>query len=359
MKTNFFLIISFFLIINFKVNFLFSNWVAKINQQKIATKEFQNYINVQKYSSGNENKNIRKLAKDEKKLIEGLLEQYIETKVLLLEANEKGYSTKNRKVKKTIKKEKEDWLISYFINKKIEVPKDPISEKDINKYFEKTMKQQGLKRKYSSLSKEEKAQLRKYVGIDRIYKLKFGYQKKLEKKHPVKRYGLKKKVLAKVRGESIKKSEVEGYLEEKLKLMGVSKDELKSNESRYFNAKGSVLEEIIFNKLVKIEMEKEKFEEKPIVKVALGYFFNTVTVRIYLEEEHSKKIKVSEEEIEKAFQQNKKKLKAGKLTLEEIEKYLKQEIKKRKLQRRIAKLISRKKEELIIIRNEKELVNIN
>ena len=337
---------------------LFGNWVAKINKQKISTKEFQEYIDVQKYSSGNENVNIRTILGQEGALEDVLLERYIDQKIVLIAARKVGHNSKNPAIKAIINKEKDLWLVGYYVSKVVDISDVQVSQKELRREFNALKKQQAINKPFNKLTPEEKKQIEQKVGMEKFRDKKNVYKKKLEKKYKVSRKK-KAKVVAKVEGKSIREADLNAYLNEQLKVVGVSASALKKTRpDQYKQIRNQALEELIFNQLVRVEIEKKKFEKKPIVQTALRYFKEKVIAEYYVKEKIFKKIKVTEKELDTAFKQNKDELKKRQLTLEQIEQYLESSIRQKKLQLNLARFVKRKKDASVIVRNEKEIVKI-
>ena len=344
---------------------VYANWVAKINQDFIYTKDFQQFIDIQKNNLGQKNTSLNTEVQAGISLGEMLLEKYIDNQIILIEAKKKGYTKNKKSIQQLFSKQRDTWLANYFINQQIDTSKVKVGEKDINKFYniyKNKAKQSGSKIEipdYKDLQSADKYKLleaAKLEAYQKYQKLRRAYFAKLEKKYKIKYYKLNKKVVAKVGKTSITKKEVEAHLARALKLLGISKNIIaKQKPKEYNDLQEEVRTKLVANILTKYEIKAQRFESKTTTKNALEYFFNDLILNAYIKEEIFNKIKVSEQEIETAFQRHKDALRKQKWTLEQIETRLKESIRKEKGQAKILKLIKRKKEESIIRRNEKEI----
>lgn len=339
-----------------------AQWVAKVNNNTISTKEFQQYIDFRKEAVGDR----AKQAIDENNINE-LLRSYIDHVLLLGDAKEKGYSTTTPEVQKIYKEQKEEWLMQFYMSKKIDSTKLDVSTADLKQIYKQYSMQSAAQgqamKSFEQLERNELLQLRQMAMMEKLNDQKEVYKKAIEGDYNIQRPGLDKTYVATVKAGSeniqIKKEKLDREFKTQLQMVGISEQQIKQqNPAAYEEQKKKVLEDLIFFELVKMEMKKENFENKKEVKMALDYLLENLVVQYFIEKEIIEPIPVSMDEVGSLYSKRKRTYDNSGRDLSEITDYLTKEIKNQKGQQKLESYITEKREENIIKRNKAELAKI-
>ena len=306
-----------FLVFLLATSALLAEYVAKIDKKKIGAKEFQSYINNQKFILNQSS--YKSLVSELRTTPKEFLREYVGIWLLFSESQKKGYDVnKSKKVKDYYNDTKDDWLQDIYLKYNADIssltgnPTDGDLEKIYNKYIEQVAQASpqnsaGAK-KYKDLTSSQKQQLAQLPAIQQLYiatkiqEVKDDYRKKLEKKYKVKRFKKGKEIIAKVGQKNITQSLMDNKMRDELKKLGVEKNvdlkELKNSNQIDFEV---IRNELILIELVKLEIKKTGFLEKKKTVDALKEYRKTIALELYRTELMETLVTISVEEIDEAF----------------------------------------------------------
>ena len=357
-STKNYLFIIFLILITFS-KFLFSNYVAKINNKEISTREFQKFINIRKFITNS--KSTEDLLKLEKSSLNDLLKKYIEATIILIEAKKNKYTINNQIVKKQFADIKDIWLIDTFVKQKIDTSKINITEKELRNYS-KLPKELQPNKSFDKLSPQEKYNLGRIMLMQKSKSKIKSYQSSLSRKYKVKINDFDKNPVAFIGKEKISKKEFYSFAKEKLSQINrnLTPEILKQqNPAQYKVAMQEIIENLLLTKLVKKEIKRTRFEQKSLVKDSLEWLKKEMVMNTFLKNELAESLKPTNKELDAAFVEiSKLNPNIQRMLPTEQEKALNDYIAVKKLPALTAQYLSEKTEESIIKRNKKELKKI-
>ncbi len=333
-------------------NFLLAGPIVKINDKEYSTADFQQYINFLKDNGGADTIKAMLADPDEKN---GLLNQFIDQKVLLLTANKAGYNRKSEKIQKRWNDVKDAQMLQYFVT--VQTAKNPISkptEDEMKAIYKKV--NPNPTRTYESLTDQEKQQLVQYVVMEKRQIETKNYYNTLEKKYKVVRSPLTEYFVGQVEGIKIKQVTLTEEVDKQLILAGRSKEEAMKQPQEYEKIRFSVRDGLIYQELLKLEIANAKFVTSPAGLFAQDYLQDDMVVQSYVGEEIISKIAISDAEINEEYARNKQAL-ANK-PFDQVHAYLKSAIQQKKFQKTLPNFLSEKREECVIKRDKSELEKI-
>ncbi len=333
----------------------YANTLAKLGNIDIALKEFQEYVDIQKFIANK--KSVDDLLSQQKIDKNTMLSRYLDQKILLLSAEEKDITTKHPLVNQKYEQTYLKWIGQIYTLKNVDLSNDKVSEADMEKVYNKYNQD---KKPFSTLSNEEKSGLYRLALLEKLQASKNVYQKKLEKKYKVSRKKIDAEVIAVVNKEDITQKDLDLILQQQLASFGLSKEQAKErNPNQYEKILDEVREELIFNKLIEVDMKKSKFLSQSIVKKTLDTYRKQLTIEAFFNTEIIPSVKVSDSELDLAFQELSKVRPAIRQVVPtEQEKILKRFILQKKQPEILSNYLLEKKEEIIIKRNKNLLTQV-
>lgn len=336
---------------------LLFSYVAKIANKEISKSKFQEFINIQKFIANK--KTFNELAEFKKTDRNGILSEYIDQVIVVKEAKKKGYKTDSRKVNKIFKTKKKRWLLNLYTTRHVDFTSLSIKEKDLKKAY-KRLPANSRTKSYKDLSDEEKRGLYQIATINKAQNQKKNFQKKLEKKYKVKRYKLSSKTVAKVGKINITKKKFQNSVDEQLARIGLNEKIIAARDpKRLEEAKKDILEEIIFEELAKLDMEKTGFLKNKLLRSAYVILRDQIITELFIINEIASNVKVSDQELDQAFVVVSKQNPSIKNMLPtEQERILRDFILQKKMPKILTDYLSEVKEGIVIKRNKVDLRNI-
>lgn len=291
-------------------------YLVKVDKSTISSKEFQKYIDVQKFTTGESS--FKVLLKNSGNMTrkQYLRKVYLKNWFLLREAKKKGLSVKDKEIEeidnKTYKQNLQKlFLLREYIERNL-LNKSKISDSEIEGIYERIRTQRREYPKYSDLDTARKRQIQsnpmfqQLLLAARTEKASKKYLKSIKsKRYKVKEYSLSKKVIAKVNNEKITKRDYELILSQNgirpEQMDSLLKDKRKEMEK-------SVVNQLILTKIVDLEIKRTRFDSKKFVKDYFKYQRELFLVQRFqqlLTQEFIKegKITITDTEMDAAYEQ--------------------------------------------------------
>ncbi len=330
-------------------------YVAKINKKEVSLKEFQSFVNFQKFIA--KENNLDTLLKQKGISRKELLKDYINMLILLEESEKKNYAS-NAQAKKIFQETRQDWLISLFVNRNINLIEQTPSIAKLKEEYNKLP--QARERKFEDLSNEEKKNLYQIRVMRDIQDKKAEYRKILEKKYKVKYNYTAKNTVAKIGKKTVSRDEVEKKLSKELEKLGIVYTELEAkNKAKAEQIKVDMIHEVVFRKLTLMEIKNSNFTKNKYVADGLRFYGYQVRIEEYIKGEIISNIPISSTELDNAFVVlSRENPRIQKMLPTEQEKILKSLIIQQKLPKAMNDLLIEKKEEAVIYRNYDELKEV-
>lgn len=332
-------------------------YIVKIGDTEISRGDFQEFIDVQKFIDNQDS--FDGLAQKKKTTKNNILTDYIDQIIVVQEAKKKGYSEKNDLVQKAYAEKKKRWVTTLYIARNVDIESLEVGESDMQRTY-KELPQQSRSKPYDQLTEQEKQGLYQIATIKAAQEKKKDFQKVLEKKYRVKRYGENKKIVAEVEGKKITEEELQDKIDEQLARLGISEREITARSpQRFEEAKKDILDEMIFEELVNIDIEKSNFLKNKLIEKAYGFLMDQVISEQYILNEIASKVTISSRELDEAFIRVSQQNPAIKNMLPtEQERLLKNYIIQAKLPDIIKDYLVEVKEGILIRRNKEELKSV-
>ena len=329
--------------------------IAQLGKTKISLSQFQNYVDVQKFITDKES--VSDLLKQQKIDLNNVLTRYLDQQILLLNAKKKGIDASNSLVKQRYEQTYLKWIGQIYTLKHVDLPSNEVKESELKAIYKQYKK--GNK-SFDSLNDQEKSGLYRLVLLQNLQKARASYQKKLEKKYKVSRKKISSKLVAEVSGQDITKKDLDSILESQLANFGLTIEQAKQNNPKqYDKIVSEAREELIFDKLIQLDMKKNNFLKKKLVKEALNGYKEQLIIETFMQLELIPKIKISDSELDAAFQElSRNRPQIQQLVPTEQEKVLRRFIFQRKQPQILSSYLTEKKEEIIIKRNKDLLTKI-
>ena len=291
-------------------------YIVKVNKDEISPKEFQEYVNVQKFTTGESS--FKQLLKSSGNISRKnyLKKVYLKNWFLLKEAKKKGLSVKDKEIKdinnKTYKQNLQKLFLLREYTKNNLLDKSKISDNEIKTIYERIRSQQPDYPPYSDLDRSRKQQIQRNPMFQQLLlaaRTELASKKYLakmqEKRYIVKKYSMSKKVIAKVNSEEITKRDYELILRQN----GISQEQMSSiPKDRKKQMQDSVMNQLILTKIVDLEIKRTGFEKDKDVVTYFKYQkqlfliqrFQQLMTQEYIKEG---KIKITDDEIDNAYEQ--------------------------------------------------------
>lgn len=333
-------------------------YIVKIGKEEISRKDFQDFIDVQKFIDNEDS--FDGLARKKKTTKNNILTDYIDQLIVIREAKKKGYNEKNDLIKKAFDTKKEQWVTTLYVAKNVDIESLSVKETDIRNVY-KQLPSSSKTKPYNQLTEQEKKGLYQIATIKAAQDKKKEFQKVLEKKYKVKRYGINKKVVAMVESKKVTKNEFQKKVDEQLARLGITEKEVKDRDPKRFDqARKDILDEIIFEKLIDLDIKKSGFKKNRLVVRAYDFLMDQVISEQFILNEIASKMKISSHELDEAFIQVSQQNPAIKNMLPtEQERVLRKYIIQAKLPEIIKDYLVEVKEGILIKRNKEELSKIS
>ena len=349
-------ILKLILSISLVFEFLFSAWLVKVDNDVISTVEFQEFVDFQKTSLGYEvvNEIIRN-----KETLKGILQTYIDRIIVIREAKNKGYTTKNKKVQLLYTEVRDEFVKKMYFKDHLDLKSTEVNKQEAKNYFKlHKSKDKNIDPDltWDKLNPQEKEVVSQRLQAEKLQKQQKILLKDLKKIYPVKKNKLTDVYVAVVNGKKIKKTDMNNAL----KKEGILIDEIAKTPQEKKKVMEKVLEALIFENLVNDEIKKKKYYQKEKIKKAFKILEKEAISQVFLEEEIYKKIPIEEKEIEIEYNKNKKRWEnlSRQYDWGKINRLIKESIKQRKASIYIKNYIDEKKEASLIKRNYEELKKI-
>ncbi len=329
--------------------------IAQLGKTKISLSQFQNYIDVQKFITDRES--VGDLLKQQRIDLNNVLTRYLDQQILLLNAKKKGIDANNSLVKQRYDQTHLKWIGQIYTLKNVDLPSNEVKESELRAIYRQYKK--GNK-SFEALNDQEKSGLYRLVLLQNLQKARTSYQKKLEKKYKVSRRKINSKLVAKVSGQDITRKDLDAILESQLANFGLTIEQAKQNNPKqYDKIVNEAREELIFDKLIQLDMKKNNFLKKKLVKEALNGYKEQLVIETFMQLEIIPKIEISDNELDAAFQElSRNRPQIQQLVPTEQEKVLRRFIFQRKQPQILSNYLTEKKEEIIIKRNKDLLTKI-
>ena len=337
--------------------FLFSNWVARIDDYSIYTSSFQDFVDIQK-SSANLN-----LANRGKSVLQQLLQKYIDDKIVLIKAKKKGFNLRNSEIRELYNSKKEEWVQQFFLLQEIDISGIQITENDLRLYYGLLQKKEkSYQKPLEKLNAQELNVVRQLVMSEKQSKKLDIYRKSQESSYKVKYNSIQNPIVATFGGQPIERKTVERKLDEQLIILNQNPAKIKKTPEVYNQYKEKVLQEIILKMIVDANIKKENFTDNRLVKVGLNLLKDQIIIQYFLQKEIFEKINITEKEKETLYNSKKKEIEAQiesqNLGWVEVNKVLENNIRQRKGVLKLQQLVNDSKEESVIKKNYEELDKI-
>ena len=291
-------------------------YIVKVNKDEISSEEFQEYVNVQKFTTGESS--FKQLLKSSGNISRKnyLKKVYLKNWFLLKEAKKKGLSVKDKEIKdinnKTYKQNLQKLFLLREYTKNNLLDKSKISDDEIKIIYERIRSQQPDYPPYSDLDRVRKQQIQRNPMFQQLLlaaRTELASKKYLakmqEKRYIVKKYSMSKKIIAKVNSEGITKRDYELILRQN----GISQEQMNSiPKDRKKKMQDSVMNQLILTKIVDLEIKRTGFEKNKDVVTYFKYQkqlfliqrFQQLMTQEYIKEG---KIKITDDEIDSAYEQ--------------------------------------------------------
>ena len=334
---------------------IYSQTIAELGKTKISLSQFQNYINVQKFIT--DKKTVGSLLEQQKISLNNVLTRYLDEQILLLDAKRKGISIANPVVKNKYDRTYLKWIGQIYTLKNVNLPSDRVTEENLKSTYKKYQKG---KKPFDSLSNQEKSSVYQLVLLRRLQEAKNVYQKVLEKKYKVSRRKINSKVIAKVGKKQITRKDLDAILEGQLANFGLTPSQAKQNNPKqYDKIVTEAREELIFDALIQLDMARNNFLKKKLVKEALNTYKRQLVIETFMELEIIPNVRITDSELDQAFQElSRARPQIKQLVPTEQEKVLRRFIFQKKQAQILSSYLIEKKEEIIIKRNKDLLAKI-
>lgn len=333
-------------------------YIVKIGNVEISKKEFQDFIDVQKFIDSVSS--FDELARNKKTTKNNLLTDYIDQFLVVREAKKKGYNEKNTQVQEQYKVKKEKWLTTLYITRNVDLVNVDVSDEDMEKTFNELPASSRTK-PYAQLTQQEKQNLYQIAAIKVAQDRKKSFQYTLEKKFKVKRYSTSANIVAEVEGKKISKKTFSEKVTEQLARIGLNEKMVEQRDkARFEQAKRDILDELIFDELVQLDMKKSGFLNNKLLDKAYGFLMEQVITEQFVVKEIAPKVQIDSREIDQAFVQFSQQNPAIKNMLPtEQERILRNYIVQAKLPQIIKEYLTEIKEGILIKRNKEELTSVS
>lgn len=291
--TNLFLVLLFF-----TGTSLFAQTVASINNKKISLKEFQDFVDMQKFIAGEDN--LENFLAQKQATKNSLLGEYIDHVLFLNKAEELGYKVNSPEVAAEFEEMNEKWVISSYLGRVIDLKKIDPNEESLKKEYEKLPKA-SKKKNFDQLNQNEFNQLRQ-IFIARVsQEEKDKLREKLMKQYKVKKNGIKNKIVFSIGKKDYSQEDFQNYFEKELKNIGASTALLKARDpNRYDELSKLQLNEMILYELIKLELNRNKYTNKKEIKTFLKILKERLSIEM-LKRTIAEKITVSDKELNDTF----------------------------------------------------------
>ncbi|BBM89594.1 hypothetical protein COTS27_01300 [Spirochaetota bacterium] len=330
-------------------------YVAKIDNYTISLQELQKFVDVQKFLA--KEKNLEEFMANKQVKKSDLLSDYIDMMLLYLTADKNKYSfaTQNKNVQNVYSQTRSEQLKTLFINRQLDIAENPPTTAELKKEFEKVKSRTS--KTFKELSDQEKRNLYQISILRKIQDKKKSYRLQLEKRYDVKRTPKNKTSIGSVNNKKISRKDIDKLLDKEVSKLGISLTALKKDEPEKFREiRKDAVNELIFQEMITLEMKKQKFASKQVVKDALQFYQYQIAIEEYVKNELADNIRISDNELDEAFVEvSQTRPDIQKLLPTQQEKLLKSFIIQKKLPILMEELLNERKEESIIKRNKSEL----
>ena len=345
-------IFIFFAISLLFVSSLYSQNVLEINDTKVSKKEFQNFLNVQKFLASQ--KNLDELLASKKVSLDDLLQEYIEHILMLQQADNFGFKVNGASVNKLYNDGLENWLLNIYMSRRLDIFSISISEEMVRAELANSPK---VKKSFTELTQTEKNQLGQISMMRETQKKKDALRATLEKKYKVKVNGLDKDVIFSIDKKKYSQDDFNKFFDNQLKRVGLSRAILKSRDPvRYETLSNEELKEMLLKELAKLEMKREKFENNINVVNATKFLKEQIAIDLFIKKEIAEKITVSDEELEIALEAAiKNNPNISRMLPTEQERLLREAVRRQKLPVAINQFLTEIRDLSVIKRNRKEI----
>lgn len=291
-------------------------YLVKVDKSTISSKEFQKYIDVQKFTTGESSFKVLLKNSGNMSRKQYLRKVYLKNWFLLREAKKKGLSVQDKEIEeinnKTYKQNLQKlFLLREYMERNL-LNKSKISDSEIEEIYERIRTQRPEYPKYSNLDTAKKRQIQsnpmfqQLLLAARTEKASKKYLKSMKsKRYKVKEYSLSKKVIAKVNNEKITKRDYDLILSQN----GIRPEQMDSlPKDRRKEMEKSVMNQLILTKIVDLEIIRTKFDSKKSVKSYFKYQKELFLVQRFqqlLTQEFIKegRIKITDAELDAAYEQ--------------------------------------------------------
>lgn len=350
-----------------------SDWVAKINGDKISKKDFNNlyYAQIRSFYANKSNEEIDKLATDKQEVRrlpmldrKIFLDQLVRQSLVYTHAVNEGI-TKNEELQLLMKMQEKAAVVTIFTQKKFQ-DKVNVTDEEVSKYYNKQkrnfkgqpiskvetyIKRQLTMQKFQKEAKDYIDDLKEKSSIEKNNEI-IGKLSEIDKsKRPTSGW------VAKVNGETITVENFEKvYYTQHEQLYKSKKDEIDNFASdpaavkrNPLLNKSNFLEQEISQILVYNAAKDEKLLEDNDVTSLMKMQKEGLTVGYYLKDKYKDEIRATEEEIGAVYAREKDRFKG--VSVSKAELYISQQIQEQKLKQKYSELMSSLIEKSIIEKN--------
>lgn len=280
--------------------FLNAQTIASIDNKKISLKEFQEFVDMQKFIANKEK--LEDLLSQKQETRNSLLGEYIDHVLFLNNANELGYKTNSQEVIEEFERMSEKWVMSSYLGRVIDLEKIDVTEENLKKEYA-SLPANSTKKSFNELNQNELNQLRQIFVAKASQKEKDKLREKLMKQYKVKKNDVGKKIVFSVGKKDYSQEDFQNYFDEELKNVGASSALLKARDpKRYDELSALQLNEMILYELLKLELKRDKYMNKKEIKTFLRILKERLAIEM-LKRTIAEEIAVSDKELNDTFSQ--------------------------------------------------------